>query len=102
MEPLTFATKHGSAKDLEMRKLSLDSVAEIHRVGARIIEREPERFFGIHTQEITATPEALRALRDALKATLAGFMAGLAEPREGEKVERATVCINFYPHSAPA
>lgn len=101
-EALTFSTMHGTAKDLEMRKLSLDGVAEIHRVGARIIEREPERFFGIHTQEITATPEKLRALRDALKATLAGFVAGQQAPGEGENVERATVCINFYPRSAPA
>ncbi|MBK8207685.1 MAG: helix-turn-helix domain-containing protein [Planctomycetes bacterium] len=102
MEPLTFATKHGTAQDREMRRLSLDSVTEIHRVGARIIQREPQRFFGIHTQEITATPEKLRALRDALKATLAGFIAGLEAPGEDEKIERATVCINFYPHSAPA
>ncbi len=102
MEPLTFSTKHGSAKDLEMRKLTLDSVTEVHRVGARIIEREPERFFGINTQQITTTPEKLRALRDALKATLTGFMAGLEAPKVDEAVESVYLCINFYPHSSPA
>ncbi|MCA8913106.1 MAG: helix-turn-helix domain-containing protein [Planctomycetes bacterium] len=95
MEPLTLATKHGSKLDNEMRKLSFDQVAEAHRLGERIATREPERFFGIHTHEIEATPEKLRALRDALDQTWRGFIAGLETPPEG--AEKVTLCINFYP-----
>lgn len=98
-QPVSMATAHGSAEDLRMRKLNLASVAEIHRVGARIIEREPQRFFGIRTVDLRATPERLRALRDALEHTLNGFLAAQGESGEGEPV---TLCLNFYPRHPDA
>lgn len=95
MEPLTIATKHGSKPDNEMRKLNFDHVAEAHRVGERISLRDPERFFGIETHEIVASPRKLRALRDALNQTVRGFLAGMQAP--DEDAEKVTLCINFYP-----
>ncbi|MCA8916976.1 MAG: helix-turn-helix domain-containing protein [Planctomycetes bacterium] len=97
MEALTFSTKHGSKKDIELRKHHFDQAAEAHRVGERIALTDPDRFFGINIMEVKASPEKLRALRDALRATLTGFMSGLDKP--GDDAEQVTLCINFYPQT---
>jgi predicted ArsR family transcriptional regulator len=102
MQKLKLATKHGTAKDFEMRKMHLDQVAEAHRVGERVIMRDPQTFFSINQSELAATPEKLRELRDLLKQTVVGFLAGLDRPAKGEAVQRVSLNMNMYPAHAPA
>lgn len=96
-EELIMETQIGSAKDKQMRELNLDHVREVHRLGKRIIMREPDRYFSINTADIKAPPEKLRELRETLNRAMKDFIATLPQDSEGEPV---TLCVNMFPRKA--
>ena len=101
---LRWSTRHGSAEDLAMRKLSLDEVLEVHRVGSRIILRDPKAFFSIQNAEVRATREELRRLRNCLQAALAEFLGGLpaeAKRPQGQELQSCRIHVGLYPDHPP-
>ncbi|KAF0246591.1 MAG: ArsR family transcriptional [Planctomycetota bacterium] len=97
---LKFATRHGTAEDVLMRRSSLSEVLDIHRVASRAILREPGRFFGLSTSRISATPAQFRRLHRRFSAILDAFARGRERaPRNGE--ERCAVHVGLYPVGHP-
>jgi DNA-binding transcriptional ArsR family regulator len=102
-KPMQWSTKHGTHEDFAMRKLNLDDVLETHRVGSRIIMRDPAAFFAINNLEIDATREELVALRDRIKALLIDFAQKLPSPakrKPGQKLEHCKLHLGIYPAHA--
>ena len=102
--PMKWATKHGSRADLTMRKLNLDDVLETHRVGSRIIMRDPAAFFGLFTLEVAATRDELAELRDRVHAMVTEFESNLPPPQKrakDQKLEHCKLHFGIYP-SHPA
>ena len=92
-----FRTPHGSTEDRLMRKVALDEVIETHRVGSRIILREPTRYFALASYEAMASASELRQLNRALRGALAEFARGHPIRRVGKDTEPCRIQLGFYP-----
>ncbi len=87
-----------------MRKLNLDQVLEVHRVGSRIILRDPKAFFCIHNAEVRATREELVRLQHCLQGALEEFMGRLpAESKRptGQELQSCRIHVGIYPDHPP-
>lgn len=92
-----FRTAHGTKEDRDMREQVLDEHREIHRAGARIVLEKPERFFGLLSWNVRATPAALRRLTRRLGRVVERFRrepAGRLNRRE-----RVSIAIGLYPRA---
>lgn len=94
-----FATRHGTPDDLVMRKLRLNEVLETHRVGSRIIMRQPQRFFGLYSMDVSLPPAKLRELQSVLSRAARDFLAKWGNDSNGEA---CTLHLGIYPrHEQP-
>ncbi len=97
---MRFATRHNTPDDLAMRKLRLDEVLETHRVGSRIIMRQPQRFFGLYSVDVSLPPAKLRELQAVLSRAATDFLANAGNDPQGET---CTLHLGIYPrHGQPA
>lgn len=92
-----FRTAHGTKEDRDMRQLALEEHREMHRAGARIVLEKPERFFGLLSWNLRATPAALRRLTRRLGRVVERFRAEPAGRRS--RRERVAVAIGVYPRA---
>lgn len=84
-----------------MQRLMFDELREVERVGARILERDPNRYCDLITLEFGALPESLKALNLRLRATITEFVKNLAPTQAGDGTESICLHLGFYPqHSA--